>query len=160
MITFTIKAPPFSVNKAYYRNRQLTQEARQWRSEFLLQLQQEDILSKLREVRKEFQPKLHGISVEYVFFYPYKLLYTKKGEVSKRSNDLTNIEKLVQDNIFDSRFNGRVIEDITIENLDIDDKYIISLQSKKLPLPDLLEDQDHHLIEISFSLISLPQAQA
>ena len=45
--------------------------------------------------------------------------------------DLTNIEKLVQDNIFEERYNGRIIHDTTITNLNIDDKYVTDLRSRK-----------------------------
>ena len=129
--TFTINCPPFSTNKAYYRNRQLTQEARKWREEFLYQLQSVNIQQLLLKFRSQFQPKQHGIIVKYDFYYPQSILLTKKGEISRRSCDLTNIEKLVQDNLFDARFNGRIIRDKTILNLNLDDKYITRLSSSK-----------------------------
>ena len=89
------------------------------------------------------------------FFYPSEILYTKKGEVSKRSMDLTNIEKLVQDNLFEHRYNGREIEGVIIENFDIDDKFIVSLRSQKL-----VHNQPYHEILITVELLtlkSLPQ---
>lgn len=132
IIQFTINSKPFSVNKAYYRNRQLTKDARKWRSTFLLQLQEANIQKSFDEFRNTFDPKIHGIKASYRFCMPKSILFTKQNLISARSCDLTNIEKLVQDNIFDKRFNGREINDILIKNLDIDDKYITELNSRKI----------------------------
>ncbi len=150
-IQFTINCPPFSSNKAYYRNRKLTREARAWREEFLYQLQCPAIQKTLKQLRNQFQPSKHGIRVKYNFLYPSSILLTKSGEISRRSCDLTNIEKLVQDNIFEPRYNGRIIRDKTIINLNLDDKYITHLESCKCPHP-----LDQYQIEISLSLVDLP----
>ena len=64
--------------------------------------------------------------------------------------DLTNIEKLVQDNLFESRYNGREIDGVIIENFDIDDKFIVSLQSRKLG-----HNLPHHEILITVQLCPL-----
>ena len=84
------------------------------------------------------------------FYFPQHLLFTKKGEISKRSFDLTNIEKLLQDNLFESRYNGREIDGVVIENFDIDDKFIVDLHSRKLP-----HEKDYHEIRITVALIPL-----
>lgn len=63
--------------------------------------------------------------------------------------DLTNIEKLVQDNIFEERYNGRIIHDTTIANLNIDDKYITSLHSSK-------NLGDSYLIQIEIEILPIP----
>ena len=151
-VSFTIKAPPFSINKAYYRNRQLTQEARKWRERILVQLQEPLLLTLMQALKTEFQPSKHALSVTYDFYFPRHLLFTKKGEISKRSFDLTNIEKLLQDNLFEHRYNDRVIDGIEIENFDIDDKFIIDLHSRKLP-----HEKDHHEIRVTVSLLPLSQ---
>ena len=64
--------------------------------------------------------------------------------------DLTNIEKLVQDNLFEHRYNGREIEGVIIENFDIDDKFIVSLRSQKLA-----HSQPYHEILITVELLPL-----
>ena len=150
IVSFSLKIKPFSVNRAYYKNRQLTQEARLWREDFLLQLQQSEVLQQIQLLKKEWCSTQHALSVSYDFFYPRKLLFTKKGEVSKRSMDLTNVEKLVQDNLFESRYNGREIDGVIIENFDIDDKFIVCLQSRKLA-----HNQPHHEILITVELLPL-----
>tara|TARA_Y100000034_G_scaffold131829_1_gene193435 strand:+ start:311 stop:790 length:480 start_codon:yes stop_codon:yes gene_type:complete len=148
LIQFTIHLPPFSINKAYYRNRQLTNEARKWRANFLEQLQDPHIQSDLTKMHKLFDPKLHAFLVSYRFCYPSKKLLTKEGHISARSCDLTNIEKLVQDNVFDHRFNGREIEELIIQNLDIDDKFIIQCHSYKM-----LSPTRNYLIQIGIELV-------
>tara|TARA_R100000697_G_scaffold44102_1_gene57227 strand:+ start:570 stop:1040 length:471 start_codon:yes stop_codon:yes gene_type:complete len=152
-ISFVIDCPPFSSNKAYYKNRQLTQQARVWREEFLYQMQCPKIQQSLQQFRNQFQPSKHGIEAKYVFFYPSSILLTKRGEISRRSCDLTNIEKLVQDNVFEPRYNGRIIRDKTIINLNLDDKYITHLESRKC-----LHPQNRYQIEILLSLIPLPKS--
>jgi hypothetical protein len=149
-VSFTIKAPPFSINKAYYRNRQLTQEARKWREQMLVQLQTPLLLTLMQALKTEFLPSKHALSVTYDFYFPKRLLFTKKGEISKRSFDLTNIEKLLQDNLFESRYNGREIDGVVIENFDIDDKFIVDLHSRKLP-----HEKDHHEIRVTVALLPL-----
>ncbi|QDP61655.1 MAG: hypothetical protein Unbinned8261contig1001_28 [Prokaryotic dsDNA virus sp.] len=109
------------------------------------------VLTLIRALKTEFLPQEHGLSVAYDFYFPQKLLYTKKGEISKRSFDLTNIEKLLQDNLFESRYNGREIDNIVIENFDIDDKFIVNLHSRKLP-----HDKDYHKIHITVALVEKP----
>ena len=64
--------------------------------------------------------------------------------------DLTNVEKLVQDNLFESRYNGREIDGVIIENFDIDDKFIVSLRSRKLA-----HAQQYHEIQITVELLPL-----
>ena len=68
--------------------------------------------------------------------------------------DLTNIGKLVQDNLFEHRYNGREIDGIVIENFDIDDKFIVSLQSRKLDIT-----KPHHEILITVQLYPLESLQ-
>lgn len=150
IVSFSIKIKPFSVNKAYYKNRQLTQEARTWREDFLLSMQRKEVLQQMRSLKQLWSPSKHCLSVSYDFFYPSNILYTKKGEVSKRSMDLTNIEKLVQDNLFEHRYNGREIDGVVIENFDIDDKFIVSLRSQKLA-----HSQPYHEILITVELLPL-----
>jgi hypothetical protein len=64
--------------------------------------------------------------------------------------DLTNIEKLVQDNLFESRYNGREIDGVIIENFDIDDKFIVSLHSRKLA-----HNREYHEVLITVELLPL-----
>ena len=126
----------------------MTREARNWRKQFLKQLQDPHIQADLAKINKSFDPKIHAFLVSYRFLYPPNKLLTKEGHISKLSCDLTNIEKLVQDNIFDHRFNGREIEELIIQNLDIDDKFIIQCHSYKM-----LSPTRNYLIQIAVELV-------
>ena len=103
----------------------------------------------MAKIRDKFDSKKHSLSASYHFYYPKSILLTKSGEISRRSMDLTNVEKLVQDNIFEERYNGRIIHDTTITNLNIDDKYITSLHSSK-------NLGDSYLIEIEIEILPIP----
>jgi hypothetical protein len=138
-ISFKIDAPPFSVNSAYYLKsynkgaptKIRTQKCRDWGDSILLQMVK--IKDKLLKFKEEFDEKEDAISIELVFYIPKDKFYTKKGDISLRSNDLTNVEKLLVDIIFDSRFNNRYVSDTKVLNLDINDKLIVDLSSKKRP---------------------------
>ena len=142
-IRFRLKAAPFSINKAYYKNRKRTRECREWGDDILLQLQSSKILSKLRKVKQWKAIELH-----LLYHYPKEKLYTKKGEISRRSMDLSNIEKLLIDLICDSRYNGRVLKDTVLENANVDDKLIVKLVSEKR----LSEDNSHYIDVIFLSV--------
>lgn len=119
-----LNAPPFSINKAHYRNGNRTIACRNWGESILIQLEQyEDDLKKFSDqVKKDINNV--GIEVSLTFFMP--TLFTKEGKVSRLSSDLSNVEKMLIDLIFDPRFfdKGHV-------NLNLDDCLIISLHSHK-----------------------------
>ena len=135
-INFTLNSPPFSVNNAYYRNRKRTIQCRKWGDSILRQLQAPDI--------KESLQRLHGanpstLSVSLEFSYPRSKLYTKSSkytQISKFSMDLSNIEKLLIDLIFDKRYNERELDGKPLSNLNLDDKIITKLISSKVVNPE------------------------
>lgn len=131
-IQFSLKAKPFSINKAYYkRTMTRTQACRDWGNDILTQIQDSKIIRKLKGFKSGFDPIKDAIRVTIIFFQPKEILYTKKGDISRRSQDLSNVEKLLIDLIFDSRFHGRIIDELEIETLCLDDKYITQLHSSK-----------------------------
>jgi hypothetical protein len=129
-----LDAPPFSVNKAYYRNRQRTEECRRWGNNILTQLQDPRLRADLISLRDSYDALRHSFFIEITHFTPK--LYTKAGTINKRSMDLSNIEKLLIDLIFDTRFQGRIINDMEINNLGIDDATILDMVSRKRYGPD------------------------
>lgn len=150
-IQFSLPVKPLSVNNAYFRNRQYNKKAREYRKNFLLALQEDSIQHQLDKVKALFNPKKHALKVEYHFFFPYDILFTKSGwQISSRSFDLTNIEKLPQDFIFNSKYLDREIDGIPIKNLDLDDKYIVSLISTKN-----LSPQSEHQLTVNIHVVQL-----
>jgi len=125
-IEFTICAPPFSVNNAYYKNRQRNTKCRAWGDNILDQLiKHEKMFSKLHKYVSNHL-NTHSLTVDLSFYMPYSKLYTKSGKISRNSMDHSNVEKLFLDLIFDKRYNDR-----GHVNLNLDDALITTLLSKK-----------------------------
>lgn len=121
---------PFSINKAHYvRTKTRTKECREW-GDRILQLVKDspDIVRSFRKINKLFDPAIHCIHLDIVFQIPKEIFFTKEGKVSRRKQDLSNIEKMLIDILFDVRHQrGNMI------NLGIDDQYIVDLHSRQYP---------------------------
>lgn len=141
-IKISLIAPPFSINSYYYRNRKRTKEARQWGVSIHEQLF--EYSNAIDAFRKKFKPKKHCLVVSYTHYLPEEKFFTKSGNISRFSMDLSNIEKCLQDLIFDKRYRDRD----GIPTLAIDDQFIVDMISKKRP-------SDSYLIEITIELHSL-----
>lgn len=125
-LEINLNSPSFSINSAYYRNRKRTTECRKWGKKI------HDQLEKYRKdfdlFRSKFDPIKHAIQVTLDFYVPIERFYTKDNKVSRRSKDLSNIEKLLLDLIFDKRYYER-----DLPSLNIDDTLITILLSRKRP---------------------------
>lgn len=118
MITFSIPIKGFSVNAYYYGNRRIkTKEARLWEAEFISAVSPQ-IKKQLTDMQEEFN--LHGgvFSLSLEFLYPRATFYNLKTEVSARTLDLTNVEKPVQDLLFN-------------QLMGVDDRFVTRLKSVK-----------------------------
>lgn len=124
ILKLTINSPPFSVNKAYYKNRQRTKECRAWSDAIFEQLENIDF----SEFTQFVTDNINNVEIEaeYHFKLPRDKMYTCSGKVSRRGNDLSNVEKLLQDVLCDSRYSDR-----GLNNLNIDDTLITTLLSTK-----------------------------
>ena len=127
----TLKLKPFSINAMFCRDkRHKTIEAQEWSSSILVALALKENKKKLKELRQYFDYKKHVYKVDLTFFYPKHVLYTKEGPISARAHDLSNIEKPLIDLIFLPLYYDRP-SPYGAKNLNIDDKYITHLISKK-----------------------------
>jgi len=152
-ITIKLQVKPLSINSAYYKNRQYTNAARAYREDFLLQLQSDYNQKQLKSFTKLFNKSKHCIDTTYEFFYPKAKLFTKAGHISSRSCDLTNIEKLPQDFIFNTKYLEREIDGVLINNLNLDDVFITALHSFKR----LSTDNKYYLF-VTIKLLSLEES--
>lgn len=118
---------PFSINKAHYRRGQRTKECRNWSLEVHKQIANDKNFLQFRKRAK----KASFFHVHLRFNIPEKKFYTKTGKISRLTSDLTNVEKMLVDVIFDPRFNGREEQGIKIITLDCDDTLITKLVSEK-----------------------------
>ena len=110
--------------------RHKTIEAQEWSCSVLVALALKENKKKLKELRQYFDPKKHVYKVDLTFFYPKHVLYRKDGGISARAHDLSNVEKPLIDLIFLPMFYDRP-SPYGAKNLNIDDKYIIDLRSRK-----------------------------
>jgi len=127
----TLKLKPFSINAMFCRDkRHKTIEAQEWSCSVLVALALKENKKKLKELRQYFDPKKHVYKVDLTFFYPKHVLHKKEGGISARAHDLSNVEKPLIDLIFLPMFYDRP-SPYGAKNLNIDDKYIIDLRSRK-----------------------------
>ena len=153
---------PISLNRLHYRNRKLTQEAREYRGSFLSQLQ--GYSEELKALSKGFEPTKHSLALSITFKMPQSEFYTNKGYISARSQDLDNLLKLNIDCLCNAEYNDpkwlakkqRTVREKkfykhlnTIQNLDIDDKFIVSLMAIKEP------HEGPHQLVIGVSVLKL-----
>jgi Holliday junction resolvase RusA-like endonuclease len=164
-VTLVIKGlRPISLNRLHYRNRKLTQEAREYRGSFLSQLQAYS--DELKALSKTFQPTKHSIALSCHFKMPQSEYFTNKGYISARSQDLDNLLKLNIDCLCNAEYNDpkwlkkkqrsprekKFYSDLkAIQNLDIDDKFISEIHTGKSPT-----DGPHEIL-ISISIVDLGQ---
>jgi Holliday junction resolvase RusA-like endonuclease len=170
-VTFKLKSKPISTNNAYYaRNRSFNEKARQWRYNFLKQLQNDYNQKQIDTIRNHFDPTKHMLSVVFTWFQPQAKLITKKGHLSLASMDVDNCLKIPTDCLFDQKYNdvwlskrkGRESELYNdfkhLRNLRLNDKFIFSTTSIKFPSMD---DQYHCSIDVEIvPLFSLPKSKA
>jgi hypothetical protein len=110
--------------------RHKTIEAQEWSCSVLVALALKENKKKLKELRQHFDPMKHVYKVDLTFFYPKHVLYRKDGGISARAHDLSNVEKPLIDLVFLPMFYDRP-SPYGAKNLNIDDKYIIDLRSRK-----------------------------
>lgn len=142
---FTLNSPGFSINSMYYGNKKLgkTTDAREWSAQINWQLAR--FAKEFTELRQQFDPARHGFKVDLVF--TYMKFYNAEGKISSKVHDLSNVEKPIIDLLFIKSNHGA--PPYKAPNLAVDDKYIVSLSSQKLPGP-----QDS--IEVCIELQDLP----
>ena len=127
----TLKLKPFSINAMFCRDkRHKTIEAQEWSCSVLVALALKENKKKLKALRQYFDPKKHVYKVDLTFFYPKHVLFRKDGGISARAHDLSNVEKPLIDLVFLPMFYDRP-SPYGAKNLNIDDKYIVDLRSRK-----------------------------
>lgn len=132
---------PFSVNSISFRDkRHQTPEYRQWIVHICNHLLKPKAQNTMKKFRDCFNPKKHRVSIDITFNYPEEILFTKKGSMSAKAHDVSNIEKPLIDVLFLPRYFDRC------KNLNIDDKYISDMSSRK-------RVAESHLIEIELNIL-------
>jgi len=126
-----VDSPPFSINSAYYKaSFTRTRECRSWAASIMKQLCTDSYKIAFAKFREAYVDEPLKVSLEF-----YHTIYrAKKNEISRQSMDLSNIEKLFIDILFDKRFDCEMIDNpkFTYRSLMIDDKNIMQLESRKI----------------------------
>ena len=110
--------------------RHKTIEAQEWSCSVLVALALKENKKKLKELRQYFDPMKHVYKVDLTFFYPKHVLFRKDGGIAAMAHDLSNVEKPLIDLVFLPMFYDRP-SPYGAKNLNIDDKYITDLRSRK-----------------------------
>lgn len=128
---FVLNVKPFSINQLFYRDgKRKTQEARNWEITVFDALNTAEHLASMAILRQDFDAKLHAFEIELTCFYPAELFRTKEGNISSRTQDITNWEKPLVDLIFLDRYSFSA-PPFGVANIQIDDKFIVSMLSQK-----------------------------
>jgi len=147
-IKLVIPLKPYSLNKMYYRDGKIKKtEARNWENAVIEYLRDEKTQKDLEQFRESFNPKKHYLEIHLLFLYPKELLFTREGSCSSKVFDATNVEKPLVDVIF---LKSHSIS--RIRNLEIDDKFIMDLVSKK-------RSAEKHRMEITIYIKDLQDLQ-
>ena len=132
----------------YCKNRSWkTQKYKDWAASVCHRLSTDENLQKLEDLRNHFDTLQHYYAVDLRFYYPQNILITKKGSMSAKAHDVSNIEKPLIDIVFLPQF-FNVPSPYGCKNLNIDDKFIKKMSSEKIA-------SDAHRIEIEISILPL-----
>lgn len=143
-LTLKFNAPPCSINNSHYKNGNRTVKCRAWFDLILEQIEQ--YRDQIETFRSGFDKLNQSLNTEIIFLYPSSILLTRKGYVSRRSMDLSNIEKHIIDAIFDKKYFER-----GTNNLNLDDTLVTSQLSKKRISPT---DSYQIIVHITMSPLS------
>jgi hypothetical protein len=146
---FVLNIKPFSINQMFTLRNFKTVSYRDWQELFLHEVRKASAQDALKDLRNAFDPSKHGVALSLTFYFPKNIMFTAANQLSGRAYDLSNIEKNIIDLLCLPKVHNAA-ETWGAENFNIDDKFIISLQSKKRVAPD-----DKFSISVRFSLLSL-----
>ena len=147
--TFTINTNPFSLNAVHCRDKRYkTKEYQDWSRTVIHLMSNEEDEVNFKELNNYFKSDKHCIHVEIKSYYPKEKLFTKKGSLSSRAHDISNIEKPIIDLMFLKEYHGDN-PPYSFKNLNIDDKFITRMVSEKL-------ENEESKIEMSIEIKNLP----
>lgn len=118
--SFMLEIEPVSVNHSHCFGKGFRYKLPKTRKyEIELKKQLSVFKDEFSAFHSSFNPLTNYISASYSFYAPKDFFYTKEKKISKRSKDLDNCIKIVQDNIF--KFIG------------IDDTFVTDIEAVKRP---------------------------
>lgn len=146
----TISLKPLSINSTYYHGSARygkNTKAKDWTYDAFSELMYFENKEKLKLLRDYFDVSKHAYLVSLNWKFPKSILITKTNTLSSKAHDLSNIEKSIIDILFlPSNFSDDKSQGCL--NLNIDDKHMLQLHSKK----SLSESEDYSL-EITVEIV-------
>lgn len=135
----------FSINSMYCKNRNYTTtDYKSWAQLILSLLKQKPNSPRLASLESFFDFNQHRYSITITTYFPSNILITKDGYMSSKAFDVSNIEKPLIDLIFLPKYH------LDTPNLNIDDKFISDLSSRKR-----ISSTGNHYIEVKLDILSL-----
>jgi hypothetical protein len=154
-VSFTLPIQPFSVNRMYCRDQShKTQDYRDWELAMVQALSRKEPQAAFAKLREAFKPEEHCFVVRLKALYPADILFNKKGLISSRAEDLSNIEKPILDLLFLPKHHVQPAP-WGCPNVNCDDKYVLRLSSAKAVSPD-----SKHYLRVSIAIVALPRPAA
>lgn len=126
---------PFSVNSAYVRTFSgvtKSTAAHEFCAKVFNIMHRDENRAKFEEFRAAYDPRKHVYKCHIIAFYPAKEYYTKQDVLSNKTVDVSNFEKTLIDCMWLPKFHELGYPN-GAENLNVDDKTLISCLSEKLP---------------------------
>lgn len=147
---FKFQSKPVSINNFYYANKRhgIRAEAKEWQCDLFVELARATNKEIIKSLKDKFDPSIHGYKFKITYQAPAGTFYTKSGGLSSRQIDLSNCEKSLIDVFFLPKYNGAY----GCENLNIDDKWLVELGSRKTVSPD---DKYYTIVELE--IVPLPK---
>lgn len=109
----------FSINAATYRDARFkTKEYKEWHLELQNRICDSDIYKDLLDLASDFKAEGGTFEVTLCVVYPFHVYYNKSKQISAKTFDVTNTEKLLVDVLF-----GDIME--------VNDRYITKCTSSK-----------------------------
>ena len=148
--TFKFKSKPVSINNFYYANKRhgIRAEAKEWQSDLFVALASSTNKAIIQNLKSHFDERVHGYKFSITYEAPASTFYTKRSTLSSRQIDLSNCEKSLIDVFFLPKYNGTY----GCENLNIDDKWLLELSSRKTLSPD-----ENYYTVVKIEIIDLPK---
>lgn len=125
---FTVNLSPLSLNAMYCRDmRYKSARYKTWQMSFIMQLWKLESQTQMKKLREAY---CEGDSFAVRLTFNYAKFLNKAGLITAHTEDLTNVEKPIVDLIFGAKFHV-LPEPYGVPNLNVDDRFIVSLLSRK-----------------------------
>jgi len=127
---FDLDIEAFSINAVFSRDKRWKTSAyKHWEMKLFMQLSSPENQKKLKALREAYQIG-DTFSVRFIFYHGN--FYTKAGQISAHTEDLSNVEKVLLDCFFLEKYCRHPVP-YGAPNIAQDDRFVTTLISQKKP---------------------------